>query len=1355
MEGYQNYQAIIDALKAEYVNARNLKKTATAKKRVATNAKSFKTRKENEKTSLETKLTSVENSLESNLETSFNNLEDARFDTLKSELSELKGKLAFIDADIIRLEDRNSEDPGNIGTYPSAEPTSIESQSLTVLRNMLSVTIADAELVITNLYDGQDYAAIKSATLPTQLTHTEQEVGNHYQNLLTTFDQLFDKTKDELDDFVISIFAAGDAVNNYKNQLIDHSGELVTLKSQLADLLNDEGTEVEINAKEQQIEDLKEQMLSKATDLKQIEVGIGSAMTTQKLVKLKRYATDLNSLTDELRGYRWDNHGFLKNQFPHPDFDIAYRSFVLYSGFFEFMDNNEFLNTSRRFNNGQWTEFKLLKQQITQAKEYYKTSSQFRDNAYDDTRVLYQTQQLFDCDQRNNGNGTEYYNITDFRPEVPQETKDFYVSYSRQLHNATSNYTTEMANYKFYKNAIQQHINDFEDIVYRQTINISALRSTKMQELWLQEDRAKKVYGHYEGTQEQHIVLDNTRGAWFEAEAEYLSQFYTNRSKVKTFELYNSIFPEFYSGLSTLESTIDNLNMSSLYTTYTDLQNSRDAAYAYLQTLTEVDEEYQAAFTVWNDATSALQSYSDAFGALSPQWSLLMSNIATLSIAYNNSLPGSINTTFAYGSGFNGIVYATAFQSDGKILVGGIFDEYNGTSVKRLVRLNSDGSIDTSFINVYTQDGEVLPIENFGETLSIAIQSDGKILLGGKYIFNGKYVIRLHDDGSLDSSFDTGSDFGISGIPSFLKQISSVAIQPNGKILAIGRFTSYNESSANGIIRLNSDGSIDTTFVSGSGFSSGYELYSLNIDSNGKILVGGYFSSYNGSAAYGIVRLNSDGSIDTSFSTPTSLHLVRSIGIQSDGKIVAAGGFSVHNQTTVHNILRLNSDGSLDTSFYPTIQTDFPAIKGFSGTVWSIAIQSDDKIVVGGQFNQYCAHWVEKIIRLNSDGSLDTSFVIGTGISGGHVTKISIKSDGAILVSGTFDAYKGTSANKIVLINPGGGAAEAELNVAIDALDEFQTNIRQPALNAMMDAEAAVTTSYNFLQTLTEVDEEYQAAFNDWNSKVDATNLFYSETLVPAENSFQSADGELNQYLSFNYGSDLNLSYTGTALKGFKDERDLSIENLQQAEETRATTEAAFIEVRNSMTFVQSTPLEKRQGMRMQIDVDKLHRQVERLESLASRYSEIFPQMVNQATSFASEVRYRDEAYFTGLLQSVKDFMDGVYSNNLGSNLYANKLNNIKWSELNAGKYQSRLNVIFKPLLKDWHMSFGSNSNQDEHINIADTQYNAIQLLSTDNGIDWFRQTISNINNELFRNVEGYGFGSRIIDEVNNGTPLV
>ena len=988
MEGYQNYQQVINAIKAEYVNARNLKKTAIAKKRVATNTKSFKTRKEGEKTTLETKLIAVKSDLDSTLSTAINNLEDAKFDTLKSELSKLKGKLAFIDAEIIRLEEKHSIDPENISASPSADPTTIESQSLTVLKNMLSVTISDAESVINNLYTGQDYAAIKSATVPRVETSTEQEVRSYYQNLKSSFDQLFDKTKEELDNFVFGIFFAGDGVNDLNNQLINYSSDLVTFKSQLADLLNDEGTEAEINAKEQQIEDLKEIMLSKATELKQMELSIGSGMSDQKLVKLKRYATDLNSLTDELRNYRWENHGFLKNQFPNPDFDIAYRSFVLYSGVFEFMDNNQsgnWFTAFRGFNNGQSTEFTYLKQLITQAKEYYRTDSQFRDNAYDDTNVLYQTQELFDCDQRN-GNRTEYYNIRDFRPEVSQETKDFYVNYSRQLHNATSNYTSEMHKYKFYKNAIQQHIQDFEEIVNQQNVNISALRFTKRQKLWLEEDMRKRFQGHYKGTPEQEYALSNTRGAWFEAEAEYLSQFYLNKSKMKKFDLYNTIFPEFYSTLSILESNLDNLNnnMSSL-----DLQTST------------VDEaEYVTAFADYKSKVASFES-----------------------------------------------IYA-------------------------------------------------------------------------------EWINMMNGPESVGEAYD------------FLQ----------------------------------------TTLVGEAEYQDA--LPEIEEPSNPPL----YTQEY------------------------------------------------VNNVTALHNA-------------YLNAQSDYD-------------------------------------------------------------TKLSNK-------------------------------------------DAYYDNIVNPAADLRNDA-------YTFLRDLQDLTE--YAAYNDWaiingEEIKGVTTLFIEE--VAAHFTYNSAVEELNQYLLLSYGSEFNLSYSGSTLKGFKDEKSSSEESLQQAESAKSTTLAAFMDVRNGMTIVESTPLEKRQGMGMQIDVHRLYKQVERLESLAIRYSEIFPIMVNQAGSFASEVRSRDEAYFTGLFQSVKDFMDGVYSNNLGDNLYMRKLNDMKSNEIHAGKKYMRLDTIFKPLLRDWNMSFGSNNNQDEHINIADVQYNAIQRLSTDTGIDWFRQTISNINNELFRNVDGFSFGDRIINEVNNGTPLI
>ena len=359
-----------------------------------------------------------------------------------------------------------------------------------------------------------------------------------------------------------------------------------------------------------------------------------------------------------------------------------------------------------------------------------------------------------------------------------------------------------------------------------------------------------------------------------------------------------------------------------------------------------------------------------------------------------SSIAGGIDPSFAYGSGFDGDVFSTAIQSDGKILVGGDFSSYNGTSANRIIRLNSDGSVDTSFVYGTGFDAGVL---------SIDIQSDGKILFGGYFTdYDGtpvNNIIRLNSDGSVDTSFVYGTGFD--------NVVLSIAIQSDGKIVVVGGFTSYNGTPVNFIIRLNSDGSVDTSFVYGTGFDK-YVL-SIAIQSDGKILVVGYFTTYNGTGADRIIRLNSDGSVDTSFVTGTGFNdSVRKIAIQSDGKIVVGGLFTDYNGTGANSIIRLNSDGLADTSFvYGT---------GLSGDVYSIVIQSDGKIVVGGTFTSYNGTSANRIIRLNSDGSIDTSFVYGTGFNN-TPQSIAIQSNGNILVGGQFTDYNGTGANRIVSLN--------------------------------------------------------------------------------------------------------------------------------------------------------------------------------------------------------------------------------------------------------------------------------------------------------------------------------------------------
>jgi len=365
--------------------------------------------------------------------------------------------------------------------------------------------------------------------------------------------------------------------------------------------------------------------------------------------------------------------------------------------------------------------------------------------------------------------------------------------------------------------------------------------------------------------------------------------------------------------------------------------------------------------------------------------------------------PGSVDTSFDTGTGFNNGVWTFALQPDGKILAGGYFTEYNGTTQNHITRLNTDGTLDTSFDTFFeVGSGGSSPIR------AIASQPDGKILVGGEFgQYNGviqNRLVRLNSDGSWDTSFDTGTGFsGLFGGGS----VRTIVLPPDGKILAGGDFTGYKGITQNRIVRLNSNGNLDTSFTVGTGFDSSVET--IILQSDGKILVAGSFTEYNGTARNRIARLNSNGSLDTSFTIGTGFNNgVQTIALQSDGKILVGGNFTEYNGTTQNYIARLNANGSLDNSF--TIGT------GFNSQVYSIAIQSDGKILAGGLFTNYNGTIRNFIIRLNTDGSLDNSFIIGGGFSS-FLFSVALQSDGKILAGGGALSYNGVSINRIARLH--------------------------------------------------------------------------------------------------------------------------------------------------------------------------------------------------------------------------------------------------------------------------------------------------------------------------------------------------
>jgi uncharacterized delta-60 repeat protein len=379
--------------------------------------------------------------------------------------------------------------------------------------------------------------------------------------------------------------------------------------------------------------------------------------------------------------------------------------------------------------------------------------------------------------------------------------------------------------------------------------------------------------------------------------------------------------------------------------------------------------------------------------------------IALVTMATQAQSPGDIAQSYgAIPAGFNNRVNTILVQSDGKILVGGGFTTYNGITENNIIRLNSDGTKDTSFNTGTGYNGSISPY--YGSISTIVQQADGKILVGGGFTtYNGvteNRIIRLNSDGSKDTTFNTGTGFN--------NNVTSIKLQADGKILVGGYFTTYNGVTENKIIRLNSNGNKDTTFNTGTGIL-GF-VFSIEVQTNGKILIGGFFTDYDGVIEHNIIRLNTNGSKDTAFNTGTGFGAwVNTIKQQADGKILLGGEFGSYNGNTENYIIRLNSSGTKDTSF----DTD----TGFNNTVYSIAVQTDGKILVGGNFTSYKGVAANRIIRLNASGSKNTSFAIGTGFNF-TVDTIAVQADGKILVGGTFSTYNGVTENKIIRINTDG-----------------------------------------------------------------------------------------------------------------------------------------------------------------------------------------------------------------------------------------------------------------------------------------------------------------------------------------------
>ena len=355
---------------------------------------------------------------------------------------------------------------------------------------------------------------------------------------------------------------------------------------------------------------------------------------------------------------------------------------------------------------------------------------------------------------------------------------------------------------------------------------------------------------------------------------------------------------------------------------------------------------------------------------------------------------GSVDLTTLNGTGFNNVVDSLALQPDGSVLAGGAFSFFNQYPFNYVARLTPAGNFDSTFL--FDQAGAN------GTVYQVLSQSPRPGQLNGPIVMAGSFtqvdnvtrggIARLNLDGSIDETFNPGSGADSSVFTmaqAFLP--TAVSNQFATYYYIGGNFANFDGVPAGGIVRLNGStnafgyqGNVDPNFNPGQGVTgSNAIVHALAVQANQQVIVGGDFTSFDGVTYNHLVRLNPDGSVDSTFNPDTGSNLwgsVRAIAVQPDGRILIGGLFTNVDGSNYNYLARLNTDGSLDTNFNAGI--------GGNNSVLALAIDSQQRILVGGEFSTFSGVTRSGITRLNSDGTVDPTINFGSGADGGFVDSI-------------------------------------------------------------------------------------------------------------------------------------------------------------------------------------------------------------------------------------------------------------------------------------------------------------------------------------------------------------------------------
>lgn len=360
--------------------------------------------------------------------------------------------------------------------------------------------------------------------------------------------------------------------------------------------------------------------------------------------------------------------------------------------------------------------------------------------------------------------------------------------------------------------------------------------------------------------------------------------------------------------------------------------------------------------------------------------------VATLDSAFVPPLINSITAPLP-------TVKAVLHQAPNKVIIAGNFTTVGGNTRYGIARLNIDGTFDPSFSSPLTFVDSLDGIE------TAVFQSDGKILVGGSFMIGGtRYAVaRLNSNGTPDASFSTPQfEFGTT---------RAIAIQPDGKIiiggpLNFGQTPPPQQLPRRDLIRLNSDGTLDTSFqLTGWTQNVSFGPDSIVLMPDGKI-VGGFGGDL-GVGGYQIVRVTSSGAFDPAYGQ-NILGYVNKLILQPDGKLLAGGdGISINGEAG-RTVVRLNPDGTKDPTF------DLVIPNAIFANATALELEPDGNLLIGGNF--YFEEIPRTIMRIFPDGVIDGGF--GVHFSSGPIYGIDVQPDNKILVGGPFQIFDSPTPNR-------------------------------------------------------------------------------------------------------------------------------------------------------------------------------------------------------------------------------------------------------------------------------------------------------------------------------------------------------